>query len=162
MFLKRFLVISLWIVSHASCGELTFLDAVDRFLSHNNDLKIAHYEIDKSKADLLGAQRRPNPILYGSYSFLDAKHHFKDQSIASQSVHSATRESALIYLSPSLSESMAGTVGTSGAERGWQDQIHRIGSCCGLPALCAYEPPERSRSKEARHPDAAYDAANSN
>ena len=83
MFLKRFLVISLWIVSHASCGELTFLDAVDRFLSHNNDLKIAHYEIDKSKADLLGAQRRPNPILYGSYSFLDAKHHFKDQSIAS-------------------------------------------------------------------------------
>lgn len=80
MFLVRLLFISFVIVSHAFCAELTFHDAVERLLSHNHDLKIAQYEINKSKADLLGAQRRPNPILYGSYSFLDVRHQFGDQA----------------------------------------------------------------------------------
>lgn len=80
MFLVRLLFISFVIVSHASCAELTFHDAVARLLSHNHDLKIAQYEIHKSQADLLGAQRRPNPILYGSYSFIDVRHHFGDQA----------------------------------------------------------------------------------
>jgi len=80
MFLVRFLGI-FWIIISASWSvELTFNQAVHRFLIHNNDLKIAHYEIDKAKTDLLVAQRRPNPIVYSSYSFLDVKHRFGDQA----------------------------------------------------------------------------------
>lgn len=63
-------------IIHAS--TLTLDDIVSQFLNNNYDLQIAKQEIDKSKADLITAKQRPNPILSGSYSYLDPKNHLSD------------------------------------------------------------------------------------
>jgi cobalt-zinc-cadmium efflux system outer membrane protein len=80
MVLIRPLLVLFLLTAYVYSDTWTFESVVNHFLTHNYDLKIAQYEIDKSKADLLEAQRRPNPILYGSYSFLDANHRFGDQA----------------------------------------------------------------------------------
>ena len=72
-----FLLISIF---PAFGDSLSFNTAVEYFIEHNYDLQIAHQEADKSKADLTTAQRRPNPVLSGSYDYWDVKHHFHDVS----------------------------------------------------------------------------------
>lgn len=62
--------------------SLSFDAAVEQFTAHNYDLQIARQEVDKSKADLSSAHRRPNPTLSGSYDYWDVKHHFNDVSSA--------------------------------------------------------------------------------
>lgn len=61
-------------------GTLSFDAGVKQFLEHNYDLQIARQETDKSRADLTGARRRPNPTLSGSYDYWDVQHRFNDVS----------------------------------------------------------------------------------
>ncbi len=69
-------------VPHLFGTTLTVDAAIAQFVNNNYDIQIARQEADKSKADLTTAQRRPNPILSGSYDYLDVKHHFRDVSAA--------------------------------------------------------------------------------
>lgn len=60
--------------------ELTLNSAVERLLTYNYDLQIARQESQKSRADLITAKEHPNPVLNGSYEFMDINHHFSDQA----------------------------------------------------------------------------------
>ena len=61
-------------------ASLSFDEAVTRFLTHNNDIKIAIQEADKSKADLTTAKLRPNPTISASYTNLDLRNNLNDVS----------------------------------------------------------------------------------
>ena len=78
----RFSILVLLFVPHLCATSLTIDEAITQFLNHNYDLQIAKQEIDKSKADLTAAKRRPNPTLSASYDYLDLKHHLNDVSPA--------------------------------------------------------------------------------
>ena len=80
MRLPRYSLLLFFLIPHLFGNTLTFSNAVQQFLEYNYDLQIARQEADKSKADLLSAQRRPNPILSGSYDYWNVKHHFSDVS----------------------------------------------------------------------------------
>lgn len=84
MHFTRYSFLALILAPHllAAPPSLSFNTAVEQFIEHNYDLKIARQEADKSKADLTTAQRRPNPILSGSYDYVDGNHHFNDISPA--------------------------------------------------------------------------------
>ena len=70
----------LLLTSSVFSEPLTFEGAITQFTAHNYDLQLARQEANKSQADLTTAQRRPNPVLSGSYDYWDVKHHFKDTS----------------------------------------------------------------------------------
>jgi len=57
---------------------LTIEGAIDQFVEHNYDLNIARHEAQKSYANLITAKERPNPILNGSYEFLDINRRWSD------------------------------------------------------------------------------------
>lgn len=59
-------------------ASLSFDAAVEQFTEHNYDLQIARQEAQKSHAGMITAKERPNPILTGSYEFLDINNHFSD------------------------------------------------------------------------------------
>ncbi|MCX6052606.1 MAG: TolC family protein [Campylobacterales bacterium] len=63
---------------------LSFDEAVTQFLNHNYDLKIASQEADKSTADLMTAELRPNPTISASYINLDLRHNLNSTSDSSQ------------------------------------------------------------------------------
>ncbi len=84
--ISRYSILLLFIIPHLFGTSLTVDAAIAQFMKNNYDLKIAQQEADKSKADLTTAQRRPNPILSGSYDYLDAKHHFSDVSPAASAL----------------------------------------------------------------------------
>lgn len=80
--ITRYSPLLLIFVPHLFAASLSFNAAIEQFVAHNYDLQIARQEADKSKADLTTAQRRPNPILSGSYDYWDVNHHFNDISPA--------------------------------------------------------------------------------
>lgn len=82
MHLSRYSALLVLLVPYLFGDTLTIDGAINQFLSHNYDLQIARQEADKSKADLTSAKRRPNPILSGSYDYLNAFHGFRDTSDA--------------------------------------------------------------------------------
>lgn len=86
MRITRYSVLLLFLVPHLFGASLSIDAAVEQFVEHNYDLQIARQEADKSKADLTTAQRRPNPILSGSYDYWDVNHHFKDVSSAASAL----------------------------------------------------------------------------
>lgn len=83
MNISRYSTLLLLLVPHLFGTSLTIDTAINQFVKYNFDLKIAHQEADKAKADLTTAQRRPNPVFSGSYYYLDANHHFNDVSSSS-------------------------------------------------------------------------------
>lgn len=56
--------------------DLTLDAAVEQFVKHNYDLQIARQDAQKSRADLITAKERPNPVLLGSYEFMDLNNRF--------------------------------------------------------------------------------------
>lgn len=63
------------------CAEsLTFDNTVKYFLKSNMDLSINQKELDKTKADLITAKNRPNPIISTSVQSLDSKHNFNNST----------------------------------------------------------------------------------
>ncbi|MCK9371824.1 MAG: TolC family protein [Sulfuricurvum sp.] len=62
---------------------MNFDAAVAQFTQHNYDLLIARQEAQKSYANLITAKERPNPVLNGSYEFMNIKNHFSDTSTGS-------------------------------------------------------------------------------
>ncbi len=80
--ISRYSTLLLFMVPHLFGTTLTVDAAIAQFVNNNYDIQIARQEADKSKADLTTAQRRPNPVLSGSYDYLDVKHHFRDVSPA--------------------------------------------------------------------------------
>ena len=82
MHLLRYSALLLFLIPCSFGAPLSIQTAVDQFINHNYDIKIAQQELDKSKADLTTAKQRPNPTLSASYSYLDVGHHFRDMSSA--------------------------------------------------------------------------------
>jgi len=80
--ISRYSTLLLFIVPHLFGTTLSVDAAITQFVNYNYDIQIARQEADKSKADLTTALRRPNPVLSGSYDYLDVKHHFRDVSPA--------------------------------------------------------------------------------
>jgi len=78
--IKGYTVLMLMSIPHLFGASLTFDGAVEQFLAHNEDLQIARQETKKTDADLITARERPNPVLSGSYEFMDVNHGFKDTS----------------------------------------------------------------------------------
>ncbi len=70
---------TLLLVSFPLLGDtLTIDNAIEQFVAHNYDLNIARHEAQKSYANLITAKERPNPILNGSYEFMDINRRFSD------------------------------------------------------------------------------------
>lgn len=86
MRITRYSALLLFFIPGLFASPLTFGQAAKQFLEHNYDLQIAHQEAEKSKADLTTAQRRPNPVLSGSYDYWDVKHRFNDVSSAASAL----------------------------------------------------------------------------
>lgn len=80
MRLTRYSTLLLLLVPHLFGTSLSLDMAVDQFVEHNYDLQIARHEAQKSRADLITAKEHPNPILYGSYEFMDINHNFGDKA----------------------------------------------------------------------------------
>lgn len=80
MCLSRFSVILLLTFPNLYAQTLSFDEAVQRFLTHNPDVKIAYNEAQKSRADRITANEHPNPIINGSYEFMDIQHNFGDKA----------------------------------------------------------------------------------
>lgn len=59
---------------------LSFDAAVEHFREHNYDLHLAAQEAQKSHAALITAKERPNPLLLGSYEFMNINHNFDDKA----------------------------------------------------------------------------------
>lgn len=80
MRLTRYSILLLLLVPHLFGASLSLDGAVEQFVAHNYDLQILRHEAQKSRADLITAKEHPNPILNGSYEFMDIQHHFGDQA----------------------------------------------------------------------------------
>ena len=80
MRLARYSTFLLLLVPHLFGTSLSLDMAVEQFVEHNYDLQIARHEAQKSRADLITAKEHPNPILNGSYEFMDIQHHLGDQA----------------------------------------------------------------------------------
>ncbi|MCX6074413.1 MAG: TolC family protein [Campylobacterales bacterium] len=80
MRLTRYNALLLLLVPHLFGASLSLDKAVEQFVEHNYDLQIVRHEAQKSRADLITAKEHPNPILNGSYEFMDIQHHFSDQA----------------------------------------------------------------------------------
>ncbi|MDD4855297.1 MAG: TolC family protein [Sulfuricurvum sp.] len=77
--MSRYSVLLL-LVPHLFGASLTIDGAIKQFVEHNYDLQIARHSTQKSRADLITAKERPNPILLGSYEFMDINKHFSNQA----------------------------------------------------------------------------------
>jgi len=73
--MSRYSVLLL-LVPHLFGASLSIDGAMKQFVEHNYDLQIARHSAQKSRADLITAKERPNPILLGSYEFMDLNNHF--------------------------------------------------------------------------------------
>lgn len=60
--------------------ELDLKTAIQLYLDQSYDLKIAQHESEKSRASLITAKERPNPILNASYEFLNIEKKFNDKA----------------------------------------------------------------------------------
>lgn len=76
----------LLLITPLFASKLTLTTAAEQFLEHNYDIRIAHQEADKSKADLTAAERRSNPVLSTSYDYWDIQHHFNDVSASASAL----------------------------------------------------------------------------
>jgi outer membrane protein, heavy metal efflux system len=74
--ITRYGALLLLLVPHVFGTSLTIDAAVTQFVEHNYDLQIARHGAQKSRADLITAKERPNPVLLGSYEFMDLNNHF--------------------------------------------------------------------------------------
>lgn len=74
--ITRYSALLLLLVPHVFGTSLTINAAVEQFIEHNYDLKIARHDTQKSKADLITAKERPNPTLLSSYEFMDLNNRF--------------------------------------------------------------------------------------
>lgn len=77
---SRFIASVLLLSAVIHAQPLTLSDAVAQFGDHNPDLAIARQEADKAHSEVTAARRRPNPVLSGSYTYVDVKHRFRDVS----------------------------------------------------------------------------------
>lgn len=80
MRIPRYSLLLLFIFPNLFGHTLSFDEAVQRFLKHNADVKIAYNETLKSRADRITANEHPNPIINGSYEFMDVQHNFGDKA----------------------------------------------------------------------------------
>ena len=81
--LNRARLVSLFIVcslllavvpsARAGEGEISFADALAEFYRSNYDILIAKFEVDKARADFIGARLLPNPNLSMNYTGADPK-----------------------------------------------------------------------------------------
>lgn len=79
---SRFIISALLLSVSVHAQPLTLSDAVRYFSEHSPDLAIARQEADKAHSDMTTAFHRPNPVLSGSYTYVDVKHRFRDVSPA--------------------------------------------------------------------------------
>jgi cobalt-zinc-cadmium efflux system outer membrane protein len=74
--MSRYTALLLFLVPNVFATSLTIDSAVKQFVEHNYDLQIARHTAQKSRADLITAKERPNPVLLGSYEFMDLNNRF--------------------------------------------------------------------------------------
>lgn len=76
MRITRYSALLLLLIPHLFGTSLTLNSAIEQFIQHNYDLQIARHNTQKSRADLITAKERPNPILLSSYEFMDLNNRF--------------------------------------------------------------------------------------
>lgn len=74
--MSRYTALLLLLVPRVFATSLTIDAAMEQFVEHSYDLQIARQSAQKSRADLITAKERPNPVLLGSYEFMDLNNRF--------------------------------------------------------------------------------------